>query len=165
MRQQARSQGWFVVALALCGCGVQNSSIQFRSPPGSSLTFQNAAGADVARVTFPGEVSLPQSDTPGSEPKLTLTGSIRVNDLVEAAAIPSKARGYLREGEGGVDVRVQGLYQVFSYDASRTDLLTKHDVDIDRAQLLELLSGRPLEVSGSSRSGKPVYRLVLGLAD
>jgi hypothetical protein len=92
-----------------------------------------------------------------------VTGAIRVNDLVEAAAVPSKARSYLVERDDGVEVKVTGLYQVFSYDATRVDLLTKHDVDIDRAQLIELLSGQPLELNGKTKSGKPVDRLVLGL--
>ena len=163
---QRLSLGWvFVATVALAGCSTQSSTIQLRSPEGSSLTFRNAEGGDLARVSFPGEVTLPQLAEPGSEPTLTLAGSLRVNDLVEAAAIPSKARSYLREAEGGVDVRVSGLYQIYDYPATDIDLLIKHDVDIDRAQLLELLSGRPVEVTGSTKAGKPVYRLVLGLGD
>ena len=57
---QRLSLGWvFVATVALAGCSTQSSTIQLRSPEGSSLTFRNAEGGDLARVSFPGEVTLP----------------------------------------------------------------------------------------------------------
>ena len=96
---------------------------------------------------------------------MTLSGAIRVDELIESAAIPSKARNSLVERSDGVEVKVRGLYQVFGYTPTRLDRLGKHVVDIDRDTLIRLLNGKPVEVSLDSPSGQPVMKLSLLLAD
>lgn len=146
----------------VCGCG-STQQVTFRSPPASELVLSDPDGLEVARVTFPGNAVLPQNASPGDELSHPVAGQLRINDLIEEARVPSNARSYLVSTDGGVSVKVRGFWQAFTYDATPRDLLVTHFVDVSTDSLLLLLGGQPIELEGKSPSGKPVWKLTLGL--
>lgn len=149
-------------AALLAGCG-STQQVTFRSPPASELVLSDPDGLEVARVTFPGSATLPQFASPGDELTHPLTGRLRINDLVEEARVPSSARSCLVPVDGGVAVKVRGYWQAFAYDRTPRDDLATHFVDVSTDALLQLLGGQPIELEGKSPSGKPVWKLTLGL--
>jgi hypothetical protein len=159
-----RATTWLlgVALLTLAGCGTTHE-LNFRSPPGSWLALEDPDGQELGRVTFPGKLVLPQQASPGDAPTHPLRGHLRVNELIEEARIPSQARPYIHPDQGGAGINVKGWWQLFTYDRTPRDELAVHSVDVSSDALLELLRGQPVELEGKSPSGKPVWRLMLGL--
>lgn len=156
---------WLAMAVAVLsatGCGTTHK-LTFRSPPASWLVLSDPEGQELGRVTFPGDLVLPQFASPGDEPTHPLRGHLRVNELIEEARVPSRARPYLHPDQGGVGITVKGWWQVFEYEKTSRDELAVQYVDVGTDALLQLLEGHPVELEGQSPSGKPVWKLWLGL--
>lgn len=151
-----------LAALLLTGCGT-TQKITFRSPPASWLVLSDPEGQELGRVTFPGDLVLPQFASPGDEPSWPLRGHLRVNELIEEARVPSRGRPFLHPDQGGVGINVRGWWQVFEYEKTSRDELAVLTVDVGTDALLQLLEGQPVELEGKSPSGKPVWKLWLGL--
>lgn len=149
-----------VSLLLAVGCSAPAvSTVNFRSPPGSELVFQDEDGLGVATVTFPASLELIQFASAGDEGR-PFKGTLRVNGLVEEERIPSKARSILVEGEGGVDIPVKGWYRVFERETGETESLTVHPLEVSTEQLLLIMQGKPAQISAGEEG---VLQLQVGL--